>query len=363
MNNPSESSTIPVADPVFRRCLHRLCRFWWLPLITSVVGLGIAAVVIGVTPATFYSRSRMWEPVQLRLTEGSQFTEDRQSFFSTQCELLQSDFLRRLAFERLKTASNGIPVPRGDDGEPLPLDLRVIGSAKSTVYTLEARSSHPAYAQAYLDALTAVFLEYKREAAKLVAGESLNLIAEMANRGELELRNEQDRLLEFERTNHLVAWQHEIDGAGDYASHIRKRLLDLRLEQFGTNTGMKIDALEAALRGWEVQVEDRAPRLAELEHLKRNVQHAQQQQERVRALLDSIEISRKTALQSFSILEPASPPTRSYTRETRLVKAGGIGGMGFGLGMIVLLGLKGESARHARLTARAQTLPIGSTDK
>jgi len=258
--------------------------------------------------------------------------------------------------------ANGIAVPHGDDGEPLPVDLRVFASAKSAVVTVEARSAHPAYAQAYVDALMTVFIEYKREAAKLVADESLTLIAEMANQGESELRIEQDRLLEFERTNHLVAWQHEIDGAGEYVSHIKKRLLDLRLEQLGTNTGKKIDALEAALRGWEAQVEDRAPRLAELERRKLNVQHAQQHQERVLALLNSIAISRKMSLQRFSVLEAASPPTRSYIRETGLVKAGGMGGIGLGLGMIVLLGIKGGRARDPRPTAQAETLPIGSPD-
>ena len=83
-------------------------------------------------------------------------------------------------------------MPRGDDGEPLPIDLRVSASPKSAVYTLEARSAHPAYTQAYLDALMDVYLEYKKESRKLVSGESLNSITELVQRAQRDLTAEQD---------------------------------------------------------------------------------------------------------------------------------------------------------------------------
>ena len=130
----------------------------------------------------------MWETVKLRLPEGSLFAEDVQNFLGTQTELLQSAALRDLALARLRATGTNVAVPLGKDGQPLPVHVRVTGSAKSSVFMLEATSSHAAYTQDYLDALMNVYLEYKRNIRKLVSGDTLASITAQVQRQEQELK-------------------------------------------------------------------------------------------------------------------------------------------------------------------------------
>ena len=77
--------------------------------------------------------------------------------------------------------------------------------------------------------------------------------------------------------------------------------------------------------------------------------------DRLSALLENVDISVNIDQDTLAILEPASPATRSYARDWHLLAVGGFGGLGFGLGIIVLLGLyrasrcnlPQENLRHA----------------
>jgi polysaccharide biosynthesis transport protein len=213
-----------------QRLLTFLLKFWWIPLITLVLGLSGGAAYIFWAPPTYVSKARMWETVKLRLPDGALFAEDVQNFLGTQTELLQSTTLRDLAIARMRTSVTNVPVPMGKDGLPIPVIVRVAGSAKSSVFMLEATSSHAAYTQAYLDSLMNVYLDYKRNIRKEVSGGTLASIAEQVQRTERDLKIEQDHLLAFQRTNNMAILQQEGTVAGGYLATLKTKLSDLQLE-------------------------------------------------------------------------------------------------------------------------------------
>jgi hypothetical protein len=113
------------------------------------------------TPPTFVSDGSMWETEKLRLPDGAAFADgqdnsfDRNNYLGTQDELLHSKMMRELTLNRMQAfATNQIKLDK--DGNPLPVDIQVFSSPKSSVYTVEARSANPAFTSAYLDALMAV---------------------------------------------------------------------------------------------------------------------------------------------------------------------------------------------------------------
>jgi capsular exopolysaccharide synthesis family protein len=377
----------------------------------------------------------MWETVKLRLPDGAFFTEDVQNFLGTQTELLQSLKLRELTLGRLRAASNNLVIPKGDDGEPLPVNVRVSGSAKSSVFVLEANGAHAPYVRAYLDALMDAYLEYKKNVRQVVSGDTLASITEQVQKAERDLKNEQDALTAFQKTNNLAILQEEGTIAGGYLARLKTQLSDYQLEdrllkaaatdQSGPNSEtnrvildlanlnvlpnssssitpnterqsaskelellkiqrvklskylrpkhpkiVKLDAdidrtsklLEvfqhqsreqlvaaqeanrlknenvlSSIKEQEAKVLEANTRIAEAERLKLNVQRAQSVYDRLLLLVQNVAISRNIDQETLSILEPATIPKRSYTREKSLLATAGVGGLGLGLAFVFLL--------------------------
>jgi polysaccharide biosynthesis transport protein len=431
---------LPQAQPGFpiRRVLGYLMRLWWLPVVTLVFGLGIAGAVVWRKPPTYVSKASMVETVKLRLPEGSLFSEDVQTSVGTQTELLKSKALGDMALARIAASSNSVPVPKGADGEPLPVEIKVSGTSKSSVFGLQATSSKSAYTRAYLDALINEYLEYKRNMRKVVSGDTLASITEQVQRAERDLRAEQDILTAFQRTNNFAILQEEGTIAGGYLARLKTQLSDLELEKrllqgsldsadtgaSGTNARpdwvaasnsgsgssspvaterqnayqelellkmqrerlsrslrpkhpkivkldtdidragrlleiyrrqnrdqllasmsaiqMKMENVRASIKEWEGKVIESNTRIGEAERLRLNVSRAQSVYERLALLVQNVGISRNIDQETLAILEPATPPERSYTSEISIAALGSVGGLGLGLAIIILLALRDD---------------------
>lgn len=224
MDQPEAASAFPI-----QRLLSFLLKYWWLPLLTTLLCVGGAGGYVYQMLPTYVSKGRMWETIKMRLPEGSLFSEDVQNFLGTQTELLQSGTLHDLALAHLKLSTN-VTIPIGKDGKALPVVVRVVGSSKSSVFLVQATGSQSAYTQAYLDALMNVYLEYKRNIRQVVSGGTLNSISTQVLRMETDLKLAQDSLTAFQRTNNLAILEEEGRTSGGYLAQLRTRLSDLQLE-------------------------------------------------------------------------------------------------------------------------------------
>jgi uncharacterized protein involved in exopolysaccharide biosynthesis len=344
---------IPAPASAFRtwKCFVYLSKYWWLPALTLILGLVVAAAFALLQPPTFISRARIWETVKLRLPEGAIFSEDVQTFLGTQTELLQSAALRDLALARLRTSGTPVAVPLGKDGEPLPVIIRVEGSSKSSVFMLEATSSHAEYTSNYLDALLRVYLEYKRNVRQVVSGETLASITALLQRQEQKLKTEQEALATFQRTNNFVILQQEVPIGVSYLATLKTKLSDLQIEDAllkSTNVDkektmarqviqMKIEKIQASLNQCEKRICEANSLVIEAERLKRNIEREERVYDKLVALVQNVGISRNIEQGTLSILEPASAARRTCTREKHLLTMGGFGGLGLGLGIIGLM--------------------------
>ena len=213
-----------------QRLLGFLLKFWWIALITLILGLSVAVAFVYFKPPTFVSRARMWETLKVRLPEGSLFSEDVQTSVGTQTELLQSTRLREETLLRLRTSSNSVVIAKGRDGEAAPITIHIAQSTKSSVFTLEASGAEPAYVVGYLNALMEVYLDYKRTVRRQVSGDTLASISEQVQKSERDLKEEQNALLAFQRTNNLAILQEEGTISGGYLARLKTQLSDLQLE-------------------------------------------------------------------------------------------------------------------------------------
>jgi len=432
MGEMDEPMPSPAGFPV-RKVLKCLLRFWWLPLLTLILGLGSAGVFVYFKAPTYFSKAAMVESVKLRLPEAGLFQEDSQTSAGTQTELLKSKALADAVVARLRAMSNGIAIPKGKDGEPLEVDIRVTGGGKSAVFGLQATSSKATYTQVFLDALMQVYLEYKRDTRRTLSGETLTSITTQLEHASREWRREEDTLIAFQRTNNLVILQEEGTIAGGYLARLRTQLSDLELQKRlltgslsvagDTNSNpdwasvanpdsgptapgaerhnayrelellkmqrerlsenlrpkhpkiVKLDAdieraaglleiyqqqnreqLQASLRSidvkmtnvqssiseWEAKVITANTRIGEAERLRRSVERARKDCEDLELMVRNVGISRNIEMDTLSILEPASPPKRSYSQEVSLLALGLAGGLALGLALVVLIALRDD---------------------
>ena len=219
----------PVDDPGaagtsfrVRRFLAFLLKFWWVPASTLAIGLVIEAGYVYWKQPAFVSKASMWETLKLRLPEGGVFSEgDMQNYMGTLNGLIQSETLRQQALAILRASTNNASIALDKDGEPMPVDIGVLGKPKSSVFIIQAICSNPLFTRTYLNAIMDAYLDYKKNVRQEVSGDTLASISEQMQRRERDLKAEQDALLAFERTNNLAILEEEANVAGSYLTRLK----------------------------------------------------------------------------------------------------------------------------------------------
>jgi polysaccharide biosynthesis transport protein len=223
--NPAASS------PKFRVQKFLLClrKFWWIPTVTMFLGFGVAVFTFFHTPPIFVSTGSLWETEKLRLPDGAAFTDDRDNYLGTQSQLLGSPMLRQLVLNRMRAVETN-SIVLGADGQPLPVQIQVFASPKSSVYTMEARSANPAFTPAYLNALMDQYLEYRKNIRSEVSSFTLDSIRAQIEKLERELKADQSTLVNYEQSNNFAVLQQENLIEGSYLGKLKTELYDYQLQ-------------------------------------------------------------------------------------------------------------------------------------
>src|SRR6185437_6417268 len=112
---------------------------------------------------------------------------------------------------------------------------------------------------------------------------------------------------------------------------------------------MKGSNVEASIGEWENKVVLANTQIAEADRLRLAVTRDQGLYDRLLVLLQNVDISRNIDEETQSILEPASIAERSYRNEAELLGLVLIGGLAFGIGIVLLI-----EFRDDRFTSTAE---------
>jgi polysaccharide biosynthesis transport protein len=105
---------------------------------------------------------------------------------------------------------------------------------------------------------------------------------------------------------------------------------------------MRIDSVSASIKEWEPKVSEANARIAEAERLKLNLSRTQGFYDRLSTLLQNVDISRNTDLETLAILETASAAKRSFQNQIKAAAAALVGGLGFGIGLVFLIAVRDD---------------------
>jgi capsular exopolysaccharide synthesis family protein len=223
---------VQAPSPVARimRFLGFLKKFWWIPLLTTILATGAAVCVVLWMPPSFTSRANLWETEKLNLPGGAAFSEDAAFRLGTQLELLRSQKMLYQTLTRLRAMGTNT-IPLDGKGQPIEVKLNVSQAPRSTVVVVTATCANTNYAQVYLNELINAYLDYRKIVRKQVSGETLNSISDQVLRLERELKTYQEALSLFQTTNNIVALQERGTITGGYLARLETQLSDLKLEE------------------------------------------------------------------------------------------------------------------------------------
>lgn len=224
---PFESASQPFSLPKY---IAALKRKWWLLLLTTLIPLGASIYFVRVQPVVYVSRATAWVRGKLRLADVGQYTEDVQTFFGTQIELLRSERMMIRAMERVKASPAALDPPKDSLGRPDLPRIRVVQAPKSSVITLEASSENSNYVRAFLDALIDEFMSYRKEIRTSTSGDALNSVSAQIYKVEADLKSEQEKLAAFSRTNNVALLEESLRGGGSQLAQQNAQIAFLKLE-------------------------------------------------------------------------------------------------------------------------------------
>src|SRR4051812_1552914 len=206
--------------------LHRyralLLRRWWIPVLTTSIGVFVAAWMIYQRPPEFLSTSKMMLAGKLNISQNAVYSEDAQNFYGTQVQLMQSGEVRRTAEALVRSLH--------PEMQPVPVLITVNQKPRTSIFELQAIGSTSDYTQAYLNALMQKYLDFKKGMREDQGHNVTTAITEQLIQVEKDLRNGEDEMLEFQKQNNIGFIQEEGNSAAQYLVRLNQQLASLKTE-------------------------------------------------------------------------------------------------------------------------------------
>ncbi len=206
----------------FQRYKYMLQNWWWIPLLTTAVGLGLQAWMVLSAPPQYQSSGRLMVSGKINLPEGAVYNEEAANFFGTQLELLQSTEVARRADARVMALNPNL--------EKVPVRLFATIIPKTSIFAVTAQGLQPQQTKAYLDAVMDEYIAYRRSMRSDQSDVTLSAITDQVVDLEKDLRGAEENLFEWQKVNNLVFLQEEGNSAGAYLAQLNRQMANLRTE-------------------------------------------------------------------------------------------------------------------------------------
>lgn len=207
-----------------RRYLQYLRERWWVVLLCLALTLGGILTYEIFRPESYSSYAQLYMSGEVQFNNfANLLNEESQTYFGTQIELLKSVRLQSAALARI----HYMPAPR----EKAPVTLEVFQPMKTSILVLQATARDPDLARRFLQALIEEYLAYKKETHISSTEDIVASLTDQLAQREKDLRGEQDRWAEFQKSNNVAVLEEEGKSAGLYLSELNLQRAKLRLEQ------------------------------------------------------------------------------------------------------------------------------------
>ncbi len=123
---------------------------------------------------------------------------------------------------------------------------------------------------------------------------------------------------------------------------------------------IRIAGVQQQIDEWEIKVNSDSLRIARDENLKDNIKHTQELLDRLKSMMDNLDISDNINQDNLTVLQSAAPATRSYGKLKSNLSSASFGGLALGLGIVFLLAIRDDRfASVVEVTERISDNVVG----
>ena len=226
---PAPANDRPAAAPwstAFFTRLHRykalLQRRWWIPVMTTCLGIFVSAWLMYQTPPVFQSMSKMMLAGKMNIAQNAVYSEDSVNFYGTQIQLMQSTEVRQSA-EALVRSTH-------PEMQPVQVEITVSQRPRTSIFDLIAIGRTPDYTQAFLNAVMQKYLDFKKGMRENQGSTVTTAITEQLIQVEKDLRSAEDEMLEFQKQNNIGFITEEGNSAAQYLVRLNQQYAQLKTE-------------------------------------------------------------------------------------------------------------------------------------
>ncbi|HEX4139103.1 MAG TPA: polysaccharide biosynthesis tyrosine autokinase [Candidatus Methylacidiphilales bacterium] len=194
-------------------------RYWWIVAIMMMIGMGAVDAIILTSTPKYISYARMMGNGHINVPAGDIYDAGLQlaNFYPTQVALMKSPSTMNQAFDRVATLHPEV-TPDTEARVDANLELR------AAIFDLTVTSTDPDYAKLLLDAVMDTFLDTKRQLKKRMTGEDEAAITEMITRLDNEIRDDEQQLVDFQKSNSVVGIEEQSGAAANYLVGLTQEL-------------------------------------------------------------------------------------------------------------------------------------------
>jgi capsular exopolysaccharide synthesis family protein len=248
----------------FHKVIYRtkivLSRYWWILPLAVALGITFKSVQRFLGDPTYLSSSQMIVSGRIALPGNDVYAEERDNFFGTQIELMESDQVRARAVEHIKLTHPEVHAEfvqteafarYGLDSLYLFAELK----RDTSIFELLGYSPHQEYTRLYLDAVMEEYINRRNEMRSKTSEKTYDAIVGQLKLLETEVDGGEDAIVDFQEKNNIVFIQEQGAAAGAYLSELKRRLAELKTESRALSALGDVDVAESLLLE-QLQVED-----------------------------------------------------------------------------------------------------------
>jgi capsular exopolysaccharide synthesis family protein len=200
-------------------------RYWWIPALTIMLGLVIVDVINWRSTQKYVSVSKMTVNGRVSLPQGDMYNNSLElaNFFQTEVALMKEQQIIKQAIDRVASLHPEIPIDPDAEVDAF-VELR------TSLFDLRVTSTNPDYAKVLLDALMDTYLDSKRERKREATNDAVSAITEAIAKLDAQIHDDEQQLLDFERTNNVVFIEDQSSSAAAYLVSLNSELARLTKE-------------------------------------------------------------------------------------------------------------------------------------
>ena len=197
-------------------------RYWWIVALAIMLGLGIVDFLCLRDVPEYVSSARMTVSGRVALPQGEMYDAGLAlaNFYGTQVALMKSQQTVSQAVDRVATLHPEVdadPNAEVDAGQEL----------RTAIFDLKVTSTNPDYAKLLLDSVMDTYLSSKREWKNQTTDEAVSAITEEISHLDAEIRNDEQELLDFQKSNNVVFIEEQSSSAATYLVGLNSELARL----------------------------------------------------------------------------------------------------------------------------------------